>query len=149
LDTYFRRAFETGLRHGRGRVALRNHISKPVRLLGAARIAEELIDVMEPGPGENPLVAHMAEAAQQVAQEIDLDLVRWREVGMTALGGKWPKTSIRFRQQAGFSKAGTSGNQRSISSANRNSRVERHQIRFGQQDNSMRVGFEIINQRNG
>src|SRR5208282_1168672 len=127
-------------------IAVLDFAGQPTGFLGALDVAQELVNVMQSRTRKHALVADMLEAAEKIAQQIDLDFVGGREIAMSALGGKWPEPSASFGQQARLAQSSAGGNQHAVSCWAGRSLIQCDEVGFLQQDDAVRVGEQVVDQ---
>ena len=73
---------------GRG-IPARHRVPEPCRLDPAARIPQELVEALEPGARQDAFPAHVApELSPEVQEQLHLELILRREIGVPSLAGK-------------------------------------------------------------
>ena len=108
-------------------------------------LLEEAIDVYEPHARHQPLPAHPLELLQQETQQIDLQLVGRREVGVPALGRKrLPAPPVP--EEPGFAEAGAGGDHPPVAGGVRRTRVQLEHVLRSEHRDSVGVGLEIVQQ---
>ncbi len=81
---------------------MRNLITQPGRLFAPPCIAKELINVVQARARQYAFVADVLEPAHQIPEQIQLEFIAWRKVGVAAFGRKWLVAAVAIRYQPGF-----------------------------------------------
>jgi hypothetical protein len=127
-----------GITHGHG-------LCKPFRFFASTSITEELVDVDEAGAGENALVANAPKLADQVAQELDFQIVACTEVRVSPFTSK-DLVLTAIPKHSCLPEAGAGGNHRAISRRVSGADIQRDNVICLQRTDAPGHGFQIIDQ---
>jgi NAD(P)-dependent dehydrogenase (short-subunit alcohol dehydrogenase family) len=111
----------------------------------ALDIAQELEDVHEPRARDEPFVAHVLVAPEEVAQELHLARRAWREVGMTALG-RDREVAAAVGHEAGLPEARPGRDHRDGAPGRRPPGADYLAGLFGEARDGVGEGLEIVQQ---
>ena len=120
-------------------------IGEPLWLGSAAGVAQEVKHVDQPRTGDNALITDMSMAAGEVAEQLHLQFVARREIGVATLGGE-DAISRAVPIHASLAQSGAGGDDSLIALGISFHMVQRHDIFRFQSGNSPGVGFEIVDE---
>src|SRR5439155_13760106 len=141
-----RLVFQCDLRDQRRRIRRSTYLfSQPLGFVFFLRVTKKVVDVLDSWPGENSLTAYAAILLLKIAQQLHLELISGREVGVPALASQ-RMVPEPIPIKARDSKPGPRRDHRSIALCIFGFFAERNEILGFESVDSVGVSFEVVDQ---
>ncbi len=120
-------------------------VVEPLRFLAAMGVLEEQVHVDEAGTGDDPFVADVSEAREQVTQELDFQFVAGSKIAMAAFAGEH-LVLVPVPEEAGFAEAGSGRYYGLVADGSFFDLVQSDGVGIFQALDAPCLGFEIVDQ---